>query len=111
MTDGQLSMDFIESDKLAAKFEKFHADNPHVYDMLVSLLRTWVANTHRQKIGIAALFERARWEIAITTTDPNFKLNNNLKAYYARLIMKQEEDLAGIFDLRRSAADDWQGAA
>jgi hypothetical protein len=95
----------------AAQFELFHAENPAVYDTLVSLLRNWVANTNRKKVGIAALFERARWEIAITTNDPDFKLNNNYRAYYARLIMKQEEDLAGIFELRRSAADDWQGAA
>lgn len=92
------------------QFEQFHTDNPQVYATLVELARTWVANTHLHKIGVGALFERARWEIAIRTNDPNFKLNNNYRAYYARLIMKREEDLDGIFELRRSAADDWPGA-
>lgn len=101
----QLAMSFDED--LAAKFERFHADNPKVYELLVSLAHNWVQNTGRKKVGVGALFERARWEIAIRTNDPDFKLNNTYRAFYARLIMKREEDLAGIFDLRRSVADDW----
>ena len=41
------------------------------------------------------------------TTDPEYKINNNFTAFYARLIMAQEPDLAGIFDLRTSEADEW----
>jgi hypothetical protein len=42
--------------------------------------------------------------MAISTTG-DFKLNNNYRAHYARLIMHQEPDLDGIFELRRSKAD------
>lgn len=101
----QLIMDFIEHDDLTARFERFHADNPKVYETLVSLARTWVRNTGRRKIGIKALFERARWEIALSTVGEDFKMNNNYAPYYSRLIMRQEEDLADLFELRRSAAD------
>ncbi len=92
---------------MAAKFEEFHANNPLVYATLVRLARQWIATTGRHKIGIGALYERARWEIAIATSDADYRLNNNYRAWYARLIMHQERDLAGVFDLRASEADSW----
>lgn len=90
---------------LAERFEQFHDDNPRVYAILVRLAREWVQATGRRTLGIKALWERARWEMAITTRGDEFKLNNNYHAFYARKIMAQEPDLAGIFKLRRSAAD------
>lgn len=93
------------------RFEEFHGSNLHVYEVLVRLAREWVASTGRDKVGIGALYEVARWQIAIATNDPDFRLNNNFRAYYARLIMTQEPDLADLFDLRRSAADDFIGIA
>jgi hypothetical protein len=80
-------------------------ENPHVYRILVDLARAWKANTNKP-IGIKALFERARWELAFrTSTSPDLKLNNSLAPYYSRLIMEQEEDLAGLFRTRKSGAD------
>ena len=92
---------------MAAKFEEFHANNPKVYETLVRLAREWMARIGRHKLGIATLYERTRWEIAIATSDSDFKLNNSYRAYYSRLIMRQEPDLAGLFDLRASEADSW----
>ncbi|MCV7230717.1 hypothetical protein H7J73_32385 [Mycolicibacterium komossense] len=89
----------------AQRFATFHEENPAVYAALVRLAREWVAKTGRRKLGIKTLFERTRWEIAMVTTDPDFTLNNNFTAYYARLIMIREPDLADMFNLRRSAAD------
>lgn len=92
---------------LADRFEAFHASNPHVYATLVRLAREWVRRTGRHKVGISALFERARWEIAIETNDPEFKLNNNFRSFYSRLIMVDNEDLDDIFNVRASEADLW----
>lgn len=89
---------------LTEKFQQFHEENPHVYRTLVYLARQWV-NAGHTRLGIATLFERARWEFAMSTTDPDYKINNNYKPYYARLIMSQEPDLDGLFELRRAAAD------
>ena len=99
---GQLSLCLEET-----AFDRFHSDNPRVYQVLVRLAREWVGRTGRHKLGIATLYERARWEIALATTDADFKLNNDWRSYYARLIMAQEPDLAGLFDLRASKADEW----
>ena len=92
---------------ITTRFLEFHQENPNVYRVLVRLARDWVAKTGRRKLAIKTLYERARWEIAMQTTDPEYKINNNFTAFYARLIMAQEPDLAGIFDLRTSEADEW----
>lgn len=92
---------------MAMTFDRFHAENPVVYKVLVHLAREWVLRTGRRKLGIASLFERARWEIALMTSDPDYKLNNNWRAYYARLIMYREPDLDELFTLRASEADEW----
>lgn len=87
------------------RFKTFHEQNGHIYATLVKLARQWVAATGRRRVGIAALFERARWELSLSSTETP-KLNNTYRAFYARLIMAQESDLAGIFETRRSEADD-----
>ena len=83
-------------------FWQFHAANPHVYARLVKLARELVARGHG-KIGIGMLFEVLRWHHAMTTVGDadGFKLNNNYRAMYARLIMEREADLAGSFEIRR----------
>lgn len=92
---------------LADRFTDFHTESPEVYRTLVALARQWIQRTGRARIGIATLYERARWELAISTSDPDFKLNNSYRAYYARLIMRQEADLRELFETRRSDADEW----
>jgi hypothetical protein len=82
---------------LERSFWKFHMANPHVYALLVRLAREWKNQTGR-KLGIKALFERARWEYSVRTTKTAPALNNNHTAFYARLIMEQERDLNGIFN-------------
>lgn len=97
----------VVDNPMAQEFEEFHASNPRVYEVLVRLAREWVAATGRGKLGIKALYERARWEIAVQTNNPDYKLNNNFTAFYARLIMAQEPDLSELFHMRGSAADQW----
>lgn len=84
---------------LDSAFVDFHRANPHVYDALVRLTRQAVS-AGRTKVGIGMLFEVLRWEQFLVTSDPDFKLNNNYRSRYARLIMEQEPDLAGIFEVR-----------
>jgi hypothetical protein len=81
-------------------FTRFHRENPHVYLELVRMSRQLVAHGH-EKIGIGMLFEVLRWRHMLQTTGDTFKLNNNYRSYYARLIMLSEPDLRGVFELRR----------
>ena len=85
---------------LQARFEQFHRDNPGVYRLLVKLTRD-LRNRGHLTVSIKMVYEVARWEHYMTTTDPQFKLNNSFTSRYARLLMEQEADLKGIFDTRR----------
>ena len=89
-------------DTIGESFEAFHQANPWVMDALVHLARDMHAQG-RRKIGIAMLWEVLRWQHARTTTDAHstFALNNSYRAHYARRIMDEHPDLAGIFNLRK----------
>lgn len=84
-----------------ARFQEFHKNNPVVYGTLVGLVRKAV-DSGKNRIGIKMLWEVLRWELWIKTngTELDFKLNNNYTSRYARLIMKNEPELKGIFELR-----------
>jgi hypothetical protein len=87
------------------RFETFHAANPQVYKALVTLARKAKARG-KTRVGIKALVEVVRWELSLETAgDFEFKVNNSHAPHFARLIMAQEPDLAGIFETRRSTAD------
>ena len=89
-------------------FEDFHVRNPIVYRTLVTLARRAKA-AGKEELGIACLWERMRWELFVETDTPGegepFKLNNNHRAFYARAIMRWEDDLDGFFRVRESEAD------
>ena len=82
------------------KFQSFHKDNPHVYDTLRDLA-FHLKKRGRKTYSINGLFEVVRWHIAMQTTDEQFKLNNNFRSRYARLLMDNEPALRGFFRLRK----------
>ena len=88
-----------DDDKIANEFRRFHRMNPSVYDELVAISRQ-LKSRGRLHYGIGALFEVIRFHRALKTTDHEFKLNNNYRALYARLIMEQEKDLRDFFETR-----------
>lgn len=90
---------------LHIRFALFHAANPHVYDHLVRLARQG-KRSGAARLGIGQLFEVLRWRYMLATRGDEFKLNNDYRAPYARLIMEREPDLDGVFELRRSIVDE-----
>jgi len=86
---------------LKQQFDTFHESNPDVYTELVSLARRWKENGN-SKLGIATVFEVLRWNrhLAGVKDNKGFKLNNNYRSFYARMIMANEPDLDGVFDVR-----------
>lgn len=87
---------------IESRFQAFHEQHPDVYRQLVSLARQAQRRGHA-RIGIGMLWEVLRWERLLRSTDPTSEhtLNDNYRSRYARLIMEQEADLAGMFELRR----------
>lgn len=86
--------------RLEEQFNTFHRDNPEVYKALVAFARQWKFFCAGRKCGIGLLFERVRWDQSIRPDGKPFQLCNNHRAFYARLIMKQEADLADLFTVR-----------
>jgi hypothetical protein len=101
MTTEQMGFSFRGT--IQSRFEAFHKRNPFVYDKFCELARRWIGRRGKEKLGMKMLFEVVRWEVYMTTDDPasEFKLCNDYHSRYARLIMAQEPDLHGIFELRR----------
>ena len=88
------------------RFLAFHHTNPQVYSELVSQARILKSSGCRCA-SIALLYERLRWLHFIATKgEEEFKLNNDFRALYARLIMDQETDLDGFFKTRKRAGED-----
>ncbi len=90
-----------EEDRIAAKFETFHADNPWVYRRLRELaLAVRRAGVHHY--GIGGLYETLRYEVFLDARDADgFKLNNNYRALYARMLAQNEPELEDFFKFRQ----------
>jgi hypothetical protein len=86
-------------------FQEYHKKYPEVYVELVRFARQ-VKNRGFKKYSINACFERVRWYFDIErTTGEAFKINNNFRSRYVRLIMENEPDLDGFFETRELKAD------
>ena len=85
-------------------FDRYHQENPQVYAKLrqYALEAKAAGRTH---VGINMLHERLRWYTSVETRDDTFKLNNNWRPFYSRLLM-QEPELAGLFEVRKAKADE-----
>jgi hypothetical protein len=83
------------------KFAKFHRENPHVYRHLRDYARKLMAQGYK-RWSIAGLFEVLRYGMAIqTVTNDRFRLSNDYKPLYARMLMLNEDDLDGFFILKK----------
>ncbi len=94
---------FEPHDPFEAKFLEFHRANPHVYDALKSLCLQ-VRRAGVQRFGIRTVWERLRWQQRFETLHgrSDYKLNDHYTRHYARLLMRQEPELAGLFEVRGS---------
>lgn len=91
------------------EFEQFHRTHPDVYATLRSLALRRADRLGDTQLSINMLFEVARWEVSLSTGDSKFKLNNDHRAAYSRLLMLHEPRLAGLFSTRDSECDQWIG--
>jgi len=100
----QAKFDWVAEGRLETQFSTYHAKHPKVYRTLVHFARRVRAKRGPDAVvGIALLYERARWEMWFESLgdEPTPKMSNNHRAYYARLLMARNPDLEGIFRLKR----------
>lgn len=91
-----------DDDTLEAKFVRFHAANPHVYELLKEIALRAVRRGRR--VGMKAVYELARWYYSVETDGEPYKLNNNFTAFYSRILMENEPELRGFFETRQQRA-------
>lgn len=101
----QDDLDFGTPSRLQKAFEKFHAENPHVY----ALFRKYAIMAKQrgfEHFGAAAVFERLRWHLNFETTGEEFKLNNNYRAFYARKLMREYPEFEDFFRIRKQRSEE-----
>jgi hypothetical protein len=85
-------------------YREYDAQNPHVY----YLLERFVLERVRRSSGrfsMGAVVERVRWELAVTTNDAGFKLNDRWTAFHARRFAVENPLYADRLEFRTSVAD------
>jgi hypothetical protein len=89
--------------KIEEAFWDFHRAHPEVYRELVRISRRLLAQgwTH---FSINTVFEVARYKSMVgDDKGKSPRLNNNHRAYFARLIAREEPDLRDVFRTRKLA--------
>lgn len=82
------------------RFKEFHQENPHIYSGLLRLALQF-KEEGRGKIGISLLIEVLRWNTRIKTkTTESFKICNDFKPLYARLLVEKHPELKDLFVIK-----------
>jgi hypothetical protein len=91
-------------------FEIFHRENPHIYRNL-RVLALAAVRSGRPRVGIRLLWEQLRWQYTMNTKhdERDYAMNDHYHSRYARLLMRQEPELAGVFETRRLVEADGEG--
>lgn len=92
-------------DEMETKFQAYHKVNPQIYELFKRFTFEKI-NKGATHLGASAVAERIRWETGVSVEGDDFKINNNYRAYYARLFMKDYPEHEGFFRLRVSKADE-----
>ena len=86
---------------VVAKFWKYHADNPHVFEAIRDYC-VYMKNGGHKRYGIGAIIEGLRWHTDIKTIGEDFKLGNNHRSCYARLMVIIHPEFSAFFETRHS---------
>jgi len=81
------------------RFEAFHKANPHVYEIVVGMARQ-LYHKGRKRISISMIFEVLRYEYLIRTEGDAFRLNNDFRSRYVRMLREREPALGALFETR-----------
>lgn len=96
--------DYQPEQTIQERFTAFHYANPWVYEWLRDETRRLKTLGH-QRVGIGMLFEVLRWNwMQRTVSTDGFKLNNDYRSRYARLIMFTNPDLTDVYETRHLRA-------
>jgi len=93
---------YLRTMTLYENFVSFHRANPHVYRAFVTMALEAKAKG-RGAWSSVLIFEVLRWS-SLQTTGEEWKLNNNFRAFYSRMAMRDIPALDGFFRTREMKA-------
>jgi hypothetical protein len=111
MTGEQLTFELVDlrrqplfvdlAPHIVEAFWTFHKNNPQIFALFAGYARELKARgvTH---YATHAIIERIRWHYDVETDDVDFKINNNHKPCYARLLATEDPAFQDFFEFRRS---------
>ena len=88
----------------AVNFVRFNENNPKIFHKIVELADH--QRERRDHYSIEIIMNVVRYHTDLDGKGDPFKINNNYKAYYARMYM-QYRDCPGFFQVRGSLADEY----
>lgn len=86
-------------------FKAFHLANPRVWSLFRHFTFISIARG-RKHYACNAVFERIRWHVDIDTVGDDIKLNNNYRAYYARMFAAKYPQHGDFFRNRKLVSED-----
>jgi len=87
------------------RFAGFRAEHPEVMEYVRNLALSAV-RAGRLRLGIAQLWEVARWNLWSAARENGYKLNNDFRAPAARYLMATEPELLDVFETRARPSGD-----
>lgn len=92
--------DHVAGSTIQDRFEAFHQANQWVAGAYERLTQDWLNRGH-QRIGIGMLTEVIRWQYGRRTVAADgFRLNNNFRSRYVRLLIERHPEWADVFETR-----------
>lgn len=88
-----------ESLSIQDRFEAFHELNPWILTKLEAMTADCVERG-LPRVGIGMLFEVLRYEYGRATRGDTWRLNNNFRSRYARLLLERHPEWSSVFELR-----------
>lgn len=94
------------ADQIFAAFKDFHRANPIVWQLFDRFAHDLIAKGFKN-YSADGIFERIRWHVDVELAGTSqVKLNNNFRAYYARLFDAAHPEHVGFFrNRKRKSAD------
>jgi len=89
------------------EFDRWNTENPMVWKYFEKY--SFEAVHHgRKKISHWLIINRIRWEVYIVTTGKDFKISNDLIAFYARFWRKTYPQHKHLFNIKRMSGEIWE---
>jgi len=95
--------DAVSGATIQEQFDEFHRLNPSVLANLETLTTDYLRRG-RKRVGIGMLFEVLRWQHDLATRGDAFRLNNNYRSRYVRLMLARHPEWECAFHTRELVA-------